>query len=75
MKEMKCQRKFYMTSLSSNTLNEKEYDHPGGLPFVGNYYVVIYEGELWPGQLTEVNNEQTMKVKCLWKADTPKGST
>ena len=65
MKDMKCQLKFHMTSSSCNTLNEKEYNCPECLPIVGNYYLVMYEGELWPGQLTEVKNGQTVKVKCL----------
>ena len=34
----------------------------------------MYEGELWPGQITEVKNGQTVKVKCLQKANGPKGS-
>ena len=53
----------------------KKIDCPGGLPVVGNYYLVMYEGELWPGQITEVKNGQTVKVKCLQKADALKGST
>ena len=56
-----------MTSSSSNSLNEKEYDCPGGLPVIGNYNVVMYEGEFWPSQITEVKNGQTVKVKYLQK--------
>ena len=47
----------------------KKIDCPGGLPVVGNYYLVMYEGVFWPGQITEVKNGQTVKVKCLQKAD------
>ena len=64
-----------MTSSSTNTLNEKKYDCPGGLTVIGNYYLVMYEGELWPSQITEVRNGQTVKVICLQKADAPKGSS
>ena len=56
MSNVKCKLKFYMTSLSNNTLNEKEYDCPGSLPVVGSYYLVKYKGELCPGQVTQVNS-------------------
>ena len=76
MSDMKCKLKFYMTSLSSRILNEKDYDRPGSISVVGSYYLVMYEGELWPGQATQVKNvRQIVTVKCLKKVDAPKGST
>ena len=73
--EMKCDLKFYMTSLSSHPINEIEYDCPGGVPAVGDYYLVMYEGGLWPGQVIQVKkNGQIIQVKCLEKAEAPTGS-
>ena len=73
--EMKCDLKFYMTSLSSHPINEIEYDCPGGVPAVGDYYLVMYEGGLWPGQVTQVKkNGHIIQVKCLEKAEAPTGS-
>ena len=57
-------------------LNENEYDCPGSITVMGRYYLVMYEGELWPGQVTEVKSGgQIITVKCLEKIDAPKGST
>ena len=56
-------------------MKKKEYDCPGGLPVVENCYLVMYEGGLRPGQITEVKNGQTVKGKCFCKADSPKGCT
>ena len=41
MSDMKYNLKFYMTSMSNNILNEKEYDCLGSFLVVGRYYVVI----------------------------------
>ena len=76
MSDMKCKLKFYMTSLSNIILNENEYDCPGSITVMGRYYLVMYEGELWPGQVTQVKSGgQIITVKCLEKIDAPKGST
>ena len=48
MIDMKCKLNFYNTSLSRHPINEKEYNCPGGIPIAGNYYLIMYEGELWP---------------------------
>ena len=75
MSDMECKLKFYMT-FSDNILNEKEYDCPRSFPVVGSYYLVMYDGELWPAQVTQVkSNGQIVMVKCLEKADASKRST
>ena len=62
-----------MTPLSNNILNKKEYDCLGSLPVVGSYYLVMYQGELWPGQVTQVKSSgQIVTVKYLEKANAPK---
>ena len=35
----------------------------------------MYDVELWPSQIIELKNGQTVKAKCLQKADAPKGCT
>ena len=61
-----------MTSLSSHPINEREYTCPGGIPAIGDFYLVMYEGGLWPGQVTQVKkNGQIIQVKCLEKAEAP----
>ena len=65
-----------MTSLSNNILNEKQYDCLKSLPLMGSYYLVMYQGELWPGQVTQVKSSgQIVMVKCLEKANASKGLT
>ena len=44
-------------------------------PIVGQYYIVDYEGSLFPGVATVVNENGSMKVKCLAKTHAPHGST
>ena len=44
-------------------------------PIVGQYYIVDYEGCLFPGVVTVVNENGSIKVKCLAKAHAPHGST
>ena len=57
-------------------LNEKEYDCPGSLPVLGSYYLVMYKGELWPRQVTQVKSGgEIVIVKCLEKANAPKWLT
>ena len=73
---MKSKLKFYITSLSRYSINEKEYNCPEDIPVTGNYYLIIQEGELWPSQLTQVKkNGLTIQVKCLEKAEAQKGSS
>lgn len=38
---MKSKLKFYITSLSRYSINEKEYNCPEDIPVIGNYYLVI----------------------------------
>ena len=45
---------------------------------VQSYYLVMYEGKLWPGQVTQIKGGGQIViliVKCLEKVDTPKGLT
>ena len=42
---------------------------PGKVEFqVGNYCVVNYEEELWPGQITKIISSSLIRVKCYEKA-------
>jgi len=45
------------------------------IPLVGNYYLVDYEGSIFPGLLTCLNSDGSFKIKCLQKAIKPNGST
>ena len=62
-----------MTLFSNNNiLNDKEYDCSGNLPALESYYLVMCEGELWLGQVTQVKSSgQIATAKCLEKADAP----
>ena len=42
---------------------------------VGNYCLVNYEEELWPGQITKIISSSLIHVKCYEKATAPAGST
>ena len=41
---------------------------------VGNYCLVNYEEELWPGQITKIIPSSLICVKCYKKATPPAGS-
>ena len=74
--DVKCELKFYMTSISEKEIRMMDYKLPELLPRVGLYYLVEYEGALWPGQVMEVwQNEKRVKVRWMVKAMAPKGST
>ena len=38
---------------------------------VGNYIIVLYKGEKFPGVITKVNGDSTIVVKCLHKVQQP----
>ena len=42
---------------------------------VGIYWLVNYEDELWPGQITKITSSSLIHVKCYKKATAPASST
>ena len=42
---------------------------------VGIYWLVNYEEELWPGQITKITSSSLIHVKCYKKATAPVSST
>ena len=71
MQNSSCQLKFFMTSKSHNPLAEVQYQvamPPQHISYkIGTYILVRYEGELWPGQITKVEQDR-VRVKCFQKA-------
>ena len=71
MQNSSRQLKFFMTSKSHNPLAEVQYQVallPQHVSYnVGIYVLVRYEGELWPGQITKVEQDR-VRVKCFQKA-------
>ena len=65
-----------MTSKSHNPLAEVQYQEtflPQHVSYnIGMYVLVRYEGELWAGQITKVEQDR-VRVKCFQKA-TAQGS-
>ena len=77
MQNSSCQLKFFMTSKSHNPLAEVQYQVallPQHVSYnIGIYVLVRYEGELWPGQITKVEQDR-VRVKFFQKA-AAQGST
>ena len=71
MQNSSCQLKLFMTSKSHNPLAEVQYQVallPQHVSYnIGIYVLVRYEGELWPGQITKVEQDR-VRVKCFQKA-------
>ena len=71
MQNSSCQLKLFMTSKSHNPLAEVQYQVALLSQHVsyniGIYVLVRYEGELWPGQITKVEQDR-VRVKCFQKA-------
>ena len=71
MQNSSCQLKFFMTSKSHDPLAEVQCQVamlPQQLSYkIGMYVLVRYEGELWPGQITKVEQDR-VRVKCFQKA-------
>ena len=71
MQNSSCQLKFFMTSKSHNPLAEVQYQVallPQHVSYNIRMYVLVrYEGELWPGQITKVEQDR-VRVKCFQKA-------
>ena len=70
MQNSSCQLKFFMTSKSHDPLAEVQYQVavlPQHIYKIGTYVLVRYEGELWPGQITKVEQDR-VRVKCFQKA-------
>ena len=73
MQDSSCQLKFFMTSKSHDPLTEVQYQVamlPQHVSYkVGTYVLVRYEGELWPGQITKVEQDRVrVRVKLFQKA-------
>ena len=71
MQNSSCQLKFFMNSKSHDPLTEVQY-RVAVLPQhvlykIRMYVLVRYEGELWPGQITKVEQDR-VRVKCFQKA-------
>ena len=71
MRNSSCQLKFFLTSKSDNPLAEVQYQVallPQHVSYNMWMYVLVgYEGELWPGQITKVQQDR-VRVKCFQKA-------
>ena len=71
MQNSSCQLKFFMTSKSHNPLAEVQYQVallPQHVLYnIGMYVFVRYEGELWPGQITKIEQDR-VRVRCFQKA-------
>ena len=71
MQNSSCQLKFFLTSKSDNPLTEVQYQVallPQHVSYNMWMYVLFrYEGELWPGQITKVEQDR-VRVKCFQKA-------
>ena len=71
MQNSSCQLKFFMTSKSLDPLAEVQYQvavFPQHVSYkIETYVLVQYEGELWPGQVTKVEQD-IVRVKCFQKA-------
>ena len=76
MQNSSRQLKFFMTSKSHNPLAEVQYQVallPQHVSYnIRTYVLVQYEGELWPGQITKVEQDR-VRVKFFQKA-TAQGS-
>ena len=77
MQNSSRQLKFFMTSKSHNPLAEVQYQVallPQHVSYnIRTYVLVKYEGELWPGQITKVEQDR-VRVKFFQKA-AAQGST
>ena len=65
MQNSSCQLKFFVASKSHNSLAEVQYQHV--LYNIGMYILVRYRGELWPGQITKIEQDR-VRVRCFQKA-------
>ena len=67
VRELSCKLRFLVTTKSENPMKGKDYEiFQASLSLVkGNYYLVIYEGELWPGQL--IKPKSGAIIRCLQK--------
>ena len=67
-------REVYCMQGQDDDASSLEDDHaprstPGKVKFqVGNYCVVNYEEELWPGQITKIISSSLIRFKCYEKA-------
>ena len=64
-----CEVRFFVTTNSKNPMKEKEHEiFQAPLNLVNqDYYLVTYEGQLWPGQLMKPSKYGGI-IRCLLKA-------
>ena len=67
IKDLLCTLKFYECSAEAKSLRTQKYTADALLK-VGSYYIVEYEGSLFPGIIETVNSNNTIQVKCMIKA-------
>ena len=67
IKDSQCKLKFYECSAENKPLRTQEYT-VDALTKVGSYYIVEYEGGLFPGIVEAVNSNKTFRAKCMVKA-------
>ena len=71
----KCVLHFYDSSTADTPIESQAYAIDESLPTVGKYHIVTYEGSLFPGKVEAINDDGSIKIKCLQKALSQKGST
>ena len=64
IKDLLCMLKFYKCSAEAKSLRTQKYTADALLK-VGSYYIVEYEGRLFPGIIETVNSNNTIQVKCM----------
>ena len=67
IKDSLCTLQFCECSAETKSLRTQEY-MVDALPKIGSYYIVEYEGSLFPGIVEAVNSNNTIRVKCMVKA-------
>ena len=74
VQKVKATLQFYYNSKSVNSFHRIIFSIETS-PIVGQYYLVDYEGGLFPCVVTAFNDNGSIRVKCLSKAHGPRGST
>ena len=74
VEKSKATLQFYYISKSVNSFHNISFSIETS-PIIGQNCIVDYEGSLFPGVVTAVNEYGSIKVKCLAKAHAPHGST
>ena len=74
LRKKKSTLQFYYNSKSGNSFHNISFSIKTS-PIVGQYYIEDYEGSQFLDVVTAVNENGSIKVKCLAKANAPHGST